>query len=132
MASRKPTDGHIKRPRNAFLCFRCDKSAVREAVRRFPEAHTEVEALGMLWKTYSEEEKKPWFGMALEEAKQHAKAYPGESPKKYKTQRKRQMAPRKFRGTRNDVSSALFINSFSSILFANISLNSCQTLVIPS
>lgn len=80
-------------------------------MRRFPDAFTEVEALGMLWKTYSEEEKKPWFGMALEEAKQHSEAYPGfknswrKGPKKIKAQSKRQMAPRIFSGSGNDVSS---------------------------
>lgn len=85
-------------------------------MRRFPDAFTEVEALGMLWKTYSEEERKPWFGMALEEAKQHAEAYPGfkhswrKSPKKIKAQCKRQMAPRKFSGSANDVSSDSLID----------------------
>lgn len=75
--SRKQPVGHIPRPKNAFILFRCD--FVRE--QKIPETvernHRNISRIvGNVWRQMSAEEKAPWVQRADEERLSHLLAYP--------------------------------------------------------
>ncbi|KAH9475097.1 HMG-box protein STE11 [Psilocybe cubensis] len=75
--ARKRPPGHIPRPRNAFILFRCD--FVRQ--KRIPESvendHRNISRIiGRIWNQMSEEQQKPWQKMAAQEKINHHKIYP--------------------------------------------------------
>lgn len=76
--ARKREDGHIPRPRNAFIIFRTEfvsKGVVPPSL----EAHSQnlSRIAGGVWKGMSPAERLVWFDRAEEEKARHAEKYPG-------------------------------------------------------
>ncbi|KAF5319599.1 hypothetical protein D9619_008358 [Psilocybe cf. subviscida] len=76
--ARKQPAGHIPRPRNAFILFRCnfvDQDKIPASVER---DHRNISRIvGSLWRKMSDAEKEPWVRMADDEKRAHFLAYPG-------------------------------------------------------
>ncbi|KAF8968528.1 high mobility group box domain-containing protein, partial [Flammula alnicola] len=76
--ARKQPLGHVPRPRNAFILFRCD--FVRQ--KKIPEAvendHRNISRIvGRIWREMSDKEKEPWVKMAEQEKANHLRIHPG-------------------------------------------------------
>ncbi|KIJ51181.1 hypothetical protein M422DRAFT_158039, partial [Sphaerobolus stellatus SS14] len=75
--ARKQPPGHIPRPRNAFILFRCffvNEEAVPASVEK---DHRNISRIaGRVWKSMSESEKEPWVKAAEIEKGQHEKKWP--------------------------------------------------------
>lgn len=98
-ARRRP-EGHIPRPRNAFIIFRSEfYSALKSTTsteKKVYQQDMSVE-VGKAWKTLSEEQKAPYYALQEQEKAQHMIKYPGyvcrprksPSPKAKRAPRKR-------------------------------------------
>ncbi|KXN83169.1 Sex-determining region Y protein [Leucoagaricus sp. SymC.cos] len=74
--ARRQHPGHIPRPRNAFILFRCDF-----VQQRVPEDvvnnHRDLSRIaGYMWRKMSVEQKQPWFEKAELEKRYHAEMFP--------------------------------------------------------
>ena len=75
--SRKQPEGHIPRPRNAFILFRCDFVAQKKIPASVEPDHRNISRIvGRIWKAMSEEDRRPWVEEAKREREKHKKLYP--------------------------------------------------------
>ncbi|OJA16605.1 hypothetical protein AZE42_09257 [Rhizopogon vesiculosus] len=76
-ARRQPA-GHIPRPRNAFILFRCDFVLQKKIPGHVENDHRNLSRIaGKIWRGMKKEQQKPWIDLALQEKERHAKMYPG-------------------------------------------------------
>ncbi|TFY83493.1 hypothetical protein EWM64_g514 [Hericium alpestre] len=76
-ARRQPT-GHIPRPRNAFILFRCDFVAQKKVPASVEHDHRNISRIaGRIWQGMGETERAPWVAMAAKEKEEHRRRYPG-------------------------------------------------------
>lgn len=74
--ARRQKPGHVPRPRNAFILFRCD--FVHQRVPNdIISDHRDLSRLaGCMWRKMSDEQKRPWFEKAEEEKLYHSRIFP--------------------------------------------------------
>ncbi|KAG5643242.1 hypothetical protein DXG03_001292 [Asterophora parasitica] len=76
--ARKQPEGHVPRPRNAFILFRCDFVRQKKVPEDVENDHRNISRIaGSVWRLMSNADKAPWVDMADQEKKRHLKAYPG-------------------------------------------------------
>jgi hypothetical protein len=75
--ARKQPDGHIPRPRNAFILFRCDFVAQKKIPASVEPDHRNISRIvGRIWKAMSDEDRRPWIEEAKREREKHKRLYP--------------------------------------------------------
>jgi len=75
--ARKKPLGHIPRPRNAFILFRCDFVKQGNIPSSVESDHRNISRIvGRVWKAMSKKQKSPWVKMAEVEKANHRRAYP--------------------------------------------------------
>jgi hypothetical protein len=75
--SRKQPEGHIPRPRNAFILFRCDFVAQKKIPASVEPDHRNISRIvGRIWKAMSDEDRRPWVEEAKKERERHKRLYP--------------------------------------------------------
>ena len=75
--SRKQPEGHIPRPRNAFILFRCDFVVQRKIPASVEPDHRNISRIvGRIWKAMSDEDRRPWVDEAKKEREEHKRRYP--------------------------------------------------------
>jgi hypothetical protein len=75
-AKKQPT-GHIPRPRNAFILFRCDFVRQKKIPVQVEKDHRNISRIvGQIWRQMSDKQREPWVLMADEERMAHSKLYP--------------------------------------------------------
>ena len=75
--SRKQPNGHIPRPRNAFILFRCDFVAQKKIPASVEPDHRNISRIvGRIWKAMSDEDRRPWIEEAKREREKHKRLYP--------------------------------------------------------
>jgi hypothetical protein len=75
--ARKQPEGHIPRPRNAFILFRCDFVAQKKIPASVEPDHRNISRIvGRVWKAMSDEERLPWVEEAKKERETHKRLYP--------------------------------------------------------
>jgi hypothetical protein len=75
--ARKQPDGHIPRPRNAFILFRCDFVAQKKIPASVEPDHRNISRIvGRIWKAMGEEDRRPWVEEAKRERERHKRLYP--------------------------------------------------------
>ncbi|KAJ7280227.1 high mobility group box domain-containing protein, partial [Mycena rebaudengoi] len=74
--ARKQPRGHIPRPRNAFILFRCDYGRQKQRTTKECDQNDISRMVGDVWRNMSEVERAPWVMLADEEKKAHAAVYP--------------------------------------------------------
>lgn len=93
--SKRPSTGHIKRPRNAFIFFRSDVTARGIITKDMAKDMAETSiVVSRMWKELSNAEKAPYMEMARKEKEEHAFYHPG-----YKYQPKATKTPKGKRST---------------------------------
>ncbi|KAJ7629507.1 hypothetical protein DFH06DRAFT_721394 [Mycena polygramma] len=75
--ARKQPLGHIPRPRNAFILFRCDYSRQNPRSTKEYDQNDVSRTVGNIWRNMDEEQRAPWVFLAEEEKRKHALLYPG-------------------------------------------------------
>ncbi|KAG5636438.1 hypothetical protein H0H81_008083 [Sphagnurus paluster] len=76
--ARKQPAGHVPRPRNAFILFRCDFVRQGKVPRDVEKDHRNISRIaGSVWREMTDEDKAPWVEMAEQEKDRHSKTYPG-------------------------------------------------------
>ncbi|KAG0706989.1 hypothetical protein DFH29DRAFT_872018 [Suillus ampliporus] len=76
--ARRQPSGHIPRPRNAFILFRCDFVQQKKIPGNVERDHRNLSRIaGKIWRGMKKEQQKPWIDLALQEKERHAKMYPG-------------------------------------------------------
>ncbi|KAF8183653.1 hypothetical protein BJ912DRAFT_544381 [Pholiota molesta] len=76
--ARRQPPGHVSRPRNAFILFRCDFVRQKKIPRSVEKDHRNISRIvGSIWRKMSAQEKEPWVKMADEEKANHMKVHPG-------------------------------------------------------
>lgn len=76
--ARKQPEGHIPRPRNAFILFRCDFVRQKKIPESVETDHRNISRIvGRIWREMTALEKDPWVKMAEEEKATHMKSHPG-------------------------------------------------------
>ena len=75
--ARKQPEGHIPRPRNAFILFRCDFVSQKKIPASVEPDHRNISRIvGRVWKAMSDEERRPWVEEAKKERETHKRLYP--------------------------------------------------------
>ena len=75
--ARRQPEGHIPRPRNAFILFRCDFVAQKKIPASVEPDHRNISRIvGRIWKAMSEEDRRPWVEEAKREREKHKRLYP--------------------------------------------------------
>ncbi|KDQ31052.1 hypothetical protein PLEOSDRAFT_12123, partial [Pleurotus ostreatus PC15] len=75
---RKQPPGHVPRPCNAFILFRCDFVRQKKIPASVERDHRNISRIaGKVWREMSETEKAPWTSMAEKEREKHSQAHPG-------------------------------------------------------
>jgi hypothetical protein len=75
--SRKQPEGHIPRPRNAFILFRCDFVAQKKIPASVEPDHRNISRIvGRIWKAMSDEDRRPWVEEAKKEREKHKRLHP--------------------------------------------------------
>ena len=75
--SRKQPEGHIPRPRNAFILFRCDFVAQKKIPASVEPDHRNISRIvGRIWKAMSDEDRRPWIEEAKKERETHKRLHP--------------------------------------------------------
>ena len=75
--ARRQPEGHIPRPRNAFILFRCDFVAQKKIPASVEPDHRNISRIvGRVWKAMSDEERRPWLEEAKKERETHKRLYP--------------------------------------------------------
>lgn len=76
--ARKQPPGHIPRPRNAFILFRCDFVFQKKVPHEIEKDHRNISRIaGRIWKEMSAEQQRPWVALAEAEKAEHVVKYPG-------------------------------------------------------
>ncbi|KAF7291480.1 hypothetical protein MKEN_01482500 [Mycena kentingensis (nom. inval.)] len=80
--AKKQPIGHIPRPRNAFILFRCDYSRQKQHASAALDwdQNDLSRVVGRVWKAMTEQQRAPWVHLAAEEKKRHAMLHPGFKP----------------------------------------------------
>jgi len=75
--ARKQPVGHIPRPRNAFILFRCDFVRQKKIPESVENDHRNISRIvGKIWREMTDQEKRPWVEMAEHEKHVHLQANP--------------------------------------------------------
>lgn len=75
-AKKQPT-GHIPRPRNAFILFRCDFVRQKKIPAQVEKDHRNISRIvGHIWRQMTDKQREPWVTMADGEKMAHSKLYP--------------------------------------------------------
>ncbi|KAH7914878.1 hypothetical protein BJ138DRAFT_1142801 [Hygrophoropsis aurantiaca] len=75
--ARRQPPGHVPRPRNAFILFRCDFVRQRKIPESVEKDNRNLSRIaGRLWQEMSEQDKQPWVVLAMKEKQKHAAMYP--------------------------------------------------------
>ncbi|KAF8647084.1 hypothetical protein AX16_006918 [Volvariella volvacea WC 439] len=75
--ARKQPAGHVPRPRNAFILFRCDFVRQGKVPADVESDHRNISRIaGRIWREMSDKDKRPWMVMAKVEKDRHRKKYP--------------------------------------------------------
>ncbi len=75
--ARKQPEGHIPRPRNAFILFRCHFVAQKKIPASVEPDHRNISRIvGRIWKAMSDEDRRPWVEEAKRERETHKRLYP--------------------------------------------------------
>ena len=76
--AKKQPKGHIPRPRNAFILFRCDFVRQKTIPTEVEKDHRNISRIvGQIWRQMDDKQKEPWVLMAEREKMAHSKLYPG-------------------------------------------------------
>ncbi|KAJ7262668.1 hypothetical protein B0H12DRAFT_304554 [Mycena haematopus] len=75
--ARKQPLGHIPKPRNAFILFRCDYSRQNDRKSTQYDQNDVSRLVGTIWRNMTREQRAPWMVLAEAEKKKHAVLYPG-------------------------------------------------------
>ncbi|KAJ7485177.1 hypothetical protein B0H11DRAFT_1152912 [Mycena galericulata] len=75
--ARKRPLGHIPRPRNAFILFRCDYGRQNQRKLQDHDQNEVSRMVGNIWRNMTEDQKAPWLVLAEAEKKKHAALHPG-------------------------------------------------------
>jgi len=76
--ARRQPHGHIARPRNAFILFRCDFVRQKKVPSDVENDHRNISRIaGSVWREMTMEDKAPWVKMADTEKQVHMKLNPG-------------------------------------------------------
>ncbi|KAJ7641437.1 high mobility group box domain-containing protein [Roridomyces roridus] len=75
--ARKQPQGHIPRPRNAFILFRCDYTRQKQPTLQQYDQNGVSRLVGEIWRNMNADQREPWVLMAEAEKKKHAALYPG-------------------------------------------------------
>ena len=76
--ARKQPEGHIPRPRNAFILFRCDFVRQKKIPESVEADHRNISRIvGRIWRQMTALQKDPWVRMADAEKVNHLKSHPG-------------------------------------------------------
>lgn len=74
--ARRQNPGHIPRPRNAFILFRCD-FVQQHVPNDVISDHRDLSRLaGSMWRKMTDEQKRPWFKNAEAEKRYHSQLFP--------------------------------------------------------
>ncbi|KAJ7195847.1 high mobility group box domain-containing protein, partial [Mycena haematopus] len=71
--------GHIRRPRNAFICFRSTYVKRQKSLTAQPGSLNQTDmsrGAAEVWRGMSAEERAPYILMAQEEKEEHTRKYP--------------------------------------------------------
>jgi HMG (high mobility group) box len=75
--ARRQPEGHIPRPRNAFILFRSDFVAQKKIPASVEPDHRNISRIvGRIWKAMSDEARQPWIEEAKRERERHKRLYP--------------------------------------------------------
>lgn len=75
--AKKQPDGHVRRPRNAFILFRCWFVQNRLLGKDVESDHRKISKIvGRVWNSLSKEDKAHWEKQAREEKERHRQLYP--------------------------------------------------------
>ncbi|KAK1231231.1 hypothetical protein PQX77_005655 [Marasmius sp. AFHP31] len=76
--ARRQPPGHIPRPRNAFILFRCDFVKQKKIPEHVEANHRNISRIaGMVWRGMSTGQRAPWVGFAEVEKRRHGERWPG-------------------------------------------------------
>ena len=74
--ARKQPEGHIPRPRNAFILFRCDYVRQKKIPTEVEKDHRNISRIvGQIWREMNDQQKEPWVLMAEKEKIAHTNLY---------------------------------------------------------
>ncbi|KAL0948495.1 hypothetical protein HGRIS_011061 [Hohenbuehelia grisea] len=77
-ACSKQQAGHVARPRNAFIIFRCAFVAAGRVPVDVESDHRNISRIaGKVWRAMDDEQRAPWLRLASVERERHARAHPG-------------------------------------------------------
>ncbi|PWN31801.1 uncharacterized protein FA14DRAFT_93068 [Meira miltonrushii] len=92
--ARKRPDGYVKRPQNSFILYRTHvtKNNLIPEQYQINRSQDKSRIIGMMWKSLTPEERKPWEDLSRETHEEHLKMFPSyrykpESNKKDKSKR---------------------------------------------
>ncbi|PPQ85973.1 hypothetical protein CVT25_001672 [Psilocybe cyanescens] len=75
--ARKQPAGHIPRPKNAFILFRCDFVRQKKIPESVENDHRNISRIiGKIWRQMTDEQKEPWKKLADQEKVKHHINYP--------------------------------------------------------
>lgn len=75
--AKKQPPGHIPRPRNPFILFRCDYVRQKKIPAQVEKDHRNISRIvGQIWRQMNDKQKEPWILMADKEKVAHSKLYP--------------------------------------------------------
>ena len=75
--AKKQPPGHIPRPRNAFILFRCDFVRQKKIPNTVENDHRNISRIaGTIWRGMNDQEREPWVVMAQEEKRRHQQNHP--------------------------------------------------------
>ncbi|KAJ7021481.1 hypothetical protein C8F04DRAFT_268058 [Mycena alexandri] len=74
--ARKRPLGHVPRPRNAFILFRCDYVRQKRRTKTDFDQNDISRNVGHIWRNMTAEQQAPWVFMADAEHRKHAVLYP--------------------------------------------------------
>ncbi|PPQ97702.1 hypothetical protein CVT26_001885 [Gymnopilus dilepis] len=75
--ARKRPPGHVPRPRNAFILFRCDFVRQKKIPESVENDHRNISRIvGKIWQQMSASQRRPWMRMAEMEKVRHMEKHP--------------------------------------------------------
>lgn len=76
--ARKQPEGHVPRPRNPFILFRCDFVRQKMVPPGVEKDHRNISRIvGAIWREMTGEQQRPWVEMADMEKAKHKAVHPG-------------------------------------------------------
>ncbi|KAJ3551286.1 hypothetical protein NM688_g4791 [Phlebia brevispora] len=75
--NRRRPDSHIRRPRNAFIIFRCEMCKANKISSKVEKDHRRIsQIIASCWNSLTFEQRKPWYDKAAQEKEAHRCKYP--------------------------------------------------------